>query len=508
MRPSMGLSDYAGRRIRLRWVGQSWEFDSDSSSYQELGGSWNNFQGDEGWWVDDITLTGALSAPASFVPDSAPPPGTICPEGTCNDLDGDGYGAPADPSCRAGGMLDCAPDDLTIHPGVEESCDGFDNDCDGLVDEDDPALGSPCDSGENGECQAGELICLVGALACEPIAEPVPEICDGFDNNCDGVVDEGNPGGGAGCGGTMIGECRPGIIFCEDGALVCSGVEPIAEICDGLDNNCDGVVDEGDPGGGAGCGGTLGECRPGIIACEGGALVCSGVEPIAEICDGLDNNCDGFVDEGDPGGGAECGGTDVGACSAGRITCQNGELECLGRIDPVTEICDGVDNDCDGVSDELAIATSVSFSPNSLNVNSSGITFSISSNVVNLCSSRGISPSSMSRVYISRVFSPGVGEIILPTPNDEPGCDSLTEDGIWEDLDSRGFSGFSRTTFRFNQPSDGNCETPDGNRQDLIAVLADALDGEIAGVCFRSIYWGDEAFEGCAGTLIRSRGNR
>jgi hypothetical protein len=75
------------------------------------------------------------------------------------------------------------------------------------------------------------------------LAPSLPEFCDGVDNNCDNVADEGNPGGGASCG-TNVGECQAGLTVCSGGSLSCQGsVGPAAEICDGLDNDCDAVPD-------------------------------------------------------------------------------------------------------------------------------------------------------------------------------------------------------------------------------------------------------------------------
>ncbi|MEZ4339087.1 MAG: SpoIID/LytB domain-containing protein [Sandaracinaceae bacterium] len=70
-----------------------------------------------------------------------------------------------------------------------------------------------------------------------------------------------------------------------------------------------------------------------------------------EICNEIDDDCDGAVDEGNPGGGASCG-TDTGACAAGSLACRAGTLVCLGGVDPVPETCNGADDDCDGTTDE------------------------------------------------------------------------------------------------------------------------------------------------------------
>ena len=73
-------------------------------------------------------------------------------------------------------------------------------------------------------------------------------------------------------------------------------------------------------------------------------------DPIDEVCDALDNDCDGKVDEGLALG--EACGMSEGACEPGKLTCSSGRAVCTGEVGPQLETCDCLDNDCDGKTDE------------------------------------------------------------------------------------------------------------------------------------------------------------
>ena len=131
------LADYVGRTVRVRWIAQSWEFDCCSSSYQELGGPWSGGMGDDGWWVDDIKMTGIVQYPAG-----QPAESEICNglDDDCNGAVDDGLGQTACgvgacartvDNCAGGVSQTCIPGNPTT-----EICNGIDDDCDGLVDED------------------------------------------------------------------------------------------------------------------------------------------------------------------------------------------------------------------------------------------------------------------------------------------------------------------------------------------------------------------------------------
>jgi len=87
----------------------------------------------------------------------------------------------------------------------------------------------------------------------------------------------------------------PSDLDCNDANPALSPLQP--ELCDNIDNNCNLAVDEGNPGGGAACGSFEGECRQGVTQCTAQGVVCAGgVGPAPELCDGLDNDCDGTPD--------------------------------------------------------------------------------------------------------------------------------------------------------------------------------------------------------------------
>ena len=274
--------------------------------------------------------------------------------GISEQVDDDSDGSPA--------CADCDDLDPANYPGATELCDGFDNDCDGLlwadeVDGDGDGL-AVCD----GDCDDTDPTAYPGNA----------EVCDTVDNDCDGVVpsDELDADG--------------------DGVAVCAGdcddAQPAAypgntEVCDGIDNDCDGVVPgteidgDGDgvyvcgspadcddtnasvyPGAGESCDGLDTDCDGSIPAGEAdvdgdGWIVCAGdcadgdasVYPgAAEGCDGLDTDCDGTLpaDEAD-------------ADADGWLPCEGDCDDSAAAVNPdATEDCsNGVDDDCDGLAD-------------------------------------------------------------------------------------------------------------------------------------------------------------
>jgi len=249
------------------------------------------------------------------VADTAFPHDVVTPSGDLNDLDQDGF------SVAEG---DCDDNNPNTYPGALELVDGFDNDCDGFVDEGIDTFDNDGDgyAEANGDCDDTDPARSPGA----------PELEDGIDNDCDNLVDEGTPSfDDDGDGYAEVdGDCF------DNSDLVFPGAP---ELADGLDNDCDGTVDEGTVNfddDGDGYSEALGDCNDANSA----------ISPVAsEVLDGIDNNCDGRIDEGtaaydDDGDGFS---ENAGDCN-----------DVLDFVYPgAVERTDGVDNDCDGVIDEV-----------------------------------------------------------------------------------------------------------------------------------------------------------
>jgi hypothetical protein len=310
------------------------------------------------------------------------------------DTDGDGYGNPTvisrcdAPAGAVADGTDCDDTLATVNPGATEVCNGVDDDCNGLVD-DDPSGGTTWYRDGDGDGFGGtttQVACSkpVGFVAangdCDDAASAVhpgaTETCNLRDDDCDGQVDEGvtnlptwyadTDGDGFGDAGTAVTACfaPAGHVAdatdCDDTRATVNPSAP--EICDPADRDedCDGLADDADPsvsgtttwygdGDGDGYGGGAGvdacDAPPGDLAdatdCDDGDAT---VHPDAvELCtDTDDKNCDGFA------GAVDNDADGFVACEE----CDDGDP----AVNPdAIEVCNGKDDDCDGTVDVGAV---------------------------------------------------------------------------------------------------------------------------------------------------------
>ncbi|MCC6876707.1 MAG: hypothetical protein IT378_20560 [Sandaracinaceae bacterium] len=281
---------------------------------------------------------------------------TICEDGTdqdcsggdevCGDADGDGSD-----SCSAmdlPGTCDCDDTQPGIHPGATDVCgNGLDEDCvggDTLCDRDGDGVPSDADRGGRPDCNDDPAD--PNAAAIHPAFGSVaaaPELCDGVDNDCNSLIDEREECLGEDLDADGADYCPPPMTGpscdCNDcNAAIAPGR---AERCDGIDNDCDGMIDEG----------CLPEAMdqdrdgsPASVDCDDSVPWIFPGSTAPDFCD------DGIATDCRPGGNADC---DV-DMDGDRF---EEPPECDGdpEIHPgVVEICNGKDDDCNGIVDDLA----------------------------------------------------------------------------------------------------------------------------------------------------------
>ncbi len=225
---------------------------------------------------------------------------------------------------------------LTVPPvciPTTEVCDGIDNNCNGQVDE---GIANIFFGTDTGECRQEIRSCVAGIFQITQTGiNASTEVCNGLDDNCNGQVDENNvcgvctPGAIQACSTGLLGICSGGTQTCsqvgqwgscvqnnQSSTEVCNGLDdncngltdennvcgnqciPTTEVCDGIDNNCNGQVDEGIAN--IFFGTDTGECRQEIRSCVAGIfqITQTGINSSTEVCNGLDDNCNGQIDEG------------------------------------------------------------------------------------------------------------------------------------------------------------------------------------------------------------------
>ncbi|MSP16199.1 MAG: choice-of-anchor D domain-containing protein [Myxococcales bacterium] len=256
-----------------------------------------------------------------------------------------------------GSVLAC----VEVADNALDLCNGVDDDCtpataDGSAE---PSLDAPCDGTDSDLCAEGTRRCILGALLCTDGGADRLELCNGVDDDCDPTTADGSsdPTLLAGCDGADDDLCNNGVRVCSGGALSCTdGFPSLVELCNGVDDDCNPATADGsaEPSLGTPCDGTDADlCVEGTVTCATGVLLCTDwTGATLDLCGGGDDDCDPASTDGseDPAVGAPCDGADSDLCPEGTRVCSAGSLSCNDGSSATLDLCNGLDDDCDGAS--------------------------------------------------------------------------------------------------------------------------------------------------------------
>jgi hypothetical protein len=213
----------------------------------------------------------------------------------------------------------------------------------------------PCDATTAGNCSNAKVGLGLVAAPCGPnlpcssgfLCDPQEGVCLPASGDCTCTLAQAGlqkPCQNGTCAGTST--CDP-----AKGWSACTAPAPTAETCNALDDDCNGATDDL-PGVGSPCAiaNDAGQCL-GKQACSPKGLTCVAQIPSVETCNGLDDDCDGTTDD-DVGAGLPCGSTNTFGTCTGVVVCSGAKgLSCNAKV-PGAEVCDGLDDDCNGVTDD------------------------------------------------------------------------------------------------------------------------------------------------------------